>query len=58
MFLAGANKIENIPDTYDTIFLYQPAPELRDWLEKEENQLELVYSSVEKEPLLWQLRQK
>ena len=59
IFLPEVEVLENIPDRFEPIFLYQPDLALRWWLLRQENlEIDPVYSNVEGNNLLWQVVQK
>ena len=58
-FLVGAKELEDIPEGFDTIFLYRPDITLKQWLlQQEEISLDPAYSNIEEQVLLWQVVQK
>jgi len=57
--LSQQKQLSNIPSEFETIFLYQPDLELRQWSGQQEKiAIEPVYSTVEGEILLWQVVEK
>ena len=59
IFLPEVEVLENIPDRFEPIFLYQIDLALRWWLLRQEKlEIDPVYSTVEGNTLLWQVVQK